>query len=184
MVHEIEPALAAVAYQPGEDVNRLLHEVVAGLRRRGIGVGGLLQEKVAESEECCEQLNLVDIRSGEAARITQQRGKDSRGCKLDPRGIAEIAPCIQTAIDADVALIVINKFGRAEAEGGGLLSSFGDIVMAGIPLLTTVREPYLDAWRAFHGGLGLELPFARSVVDDWVEGAIRRVRLKDTASAK
>jgi nucleoside-triphosphatase THEP1 len=171
MAHEIKPALAAVGYEPGVDINRLLRDVVARVRAEGTQVGGLLQEKVLDSEDCCEQLNLVDIRSGEAARITQQRGKEARGCKLDPRGLADIAHCIQDAIDADVELIVINKFGRAESEGGGLLSCFGDAVMAGIPLLTTAREPYLEAWRAFHGGLGIELPCSLDAVCDWFNNA-------------
>jgi hypothetical protein len=170
MSHEIRPALAAIEYDIGIDINRLLRDVVIRLQASGTRVGGLFQEKVDDSVECCEQLNLVDIRSGEWARITQQRGKEARGCKLDPRGLADIAHCIRDAIDAGVELIVINKFGRAEAERGGLLSCFSDAVMAGIPLLTTVREPYLVEWRAFHGGLGVELPCEIDAVCAWYEG--------------
>ena len=45
----------------------------------------------------------------------------------------------------------------AQSEGGGLMSGIADAVAAHIPLLTSVREPYLNAWRSFHGGLATEL---------------------------
>jgi hypothetical protein len=32
------------------------------------------------------------------------------------------------------------------------------LMLAGIPLLTAVKLPYLDAWRQFTGGMAVELP--------------------------
>jgi hypothetical protein len=114
---------------------------------------------------------VVDVRTGKAASITQDRGRDAQGCKLDPSGLADISHCISDAIEAGVDLIVINKFGRAESEGGGLISGIADAVAASIPLLTTVRAPYLDAWRSFHGGLATELAPLRRAIIAWCEAA-------------
>jgi nucleoside-triphosphatase THEP1 len=161
------PLIAAVRYEAGFDINRLLAEVVALLRRERLKIGGVLQEAEAGGDPSCVQLNVADIRTGKCARITQERGRDARGCKLDPRGLADISHCVGDAIRAGVDLIIINKFGRAESEGYGLLSCFAEAVTAGVPVLTTVREPYLEAWGGFHGGLAADLSPAKEAVLDW-----------------
>lgn len=166
MPNETRPLLAAVNYPLGFDINGLLAAVVAELEGRGLTIGGLRQE-VEPDDGGPRRLAVIDIRSGKSAIITQYRGKEAQGCKLDPRGLADIAPSIADAIAAGVDLIVINKFGRAESEGGGLLSSIAAAVDAGIPVLTAVREPYVAAWREFHGGLGIELAPEPEAVLAW-----------------
>lgn len=165
MSTELPPRLAGVSYERGFAINSLLLDVVAELKRRRYRIGGLLQQ--AESDEDCARLMLVDIRTGKQALITQDRGKESSGCKLDPRGLADISHCINDAVAAGVDLVVINKFGRAESEGTGLLACFADVVVAGVPLLTAVREPYIDAWRSFHGGYSIELPARLESIVSW-----------------
>ena len=144
------------------------------LQARGYLVGGVLQEFEAGGDPSCPRLRVVDVRTRKAASITQDRGRDAQGCKLDPSGLADISHCISDAVEAGVDLIVINKFGRAESEGGGLMSGMADAVAASIPLLTTVRSPYLDAWRSFHGGLATELAPLRRAIIAWCEAACRR----------
>lgn len=160
------PQLAAIRYDAGFDINRLLAAVAADLHKAGVGVGGILQQTEGDDPSCM-QLNVVDIRTRKSARITQERGRDAHGCKLDPRGLADISHCVTDAIRAGAKLIIINKFGRAESEGSGLLSCFAEAVTAGIPVLTTVREPYVEAWREFHGGLATDLPAARQAIVEW-----------------
>jgi len=174
MSFDATPILAAVRYEAGFDINRLILEVVTDLQARGYLIGGVLQEFEAGGDPSCLRLKVVDVRTRKAASITQDRGRDAQGCKLDPSGLADISHCITDAIDAGVDLIVINKFGRAESEGSGLMSGIADAVAANIPILTTVREPYVDAWRAFHGGLATELAPLKRTVIAWCEAACRR----------
>ena len=54
--------------------------------------------------------------------------------------------------------MMLNRFGKAEAEGGGLRSAFVRAMEAGIPVLTAVRPPYIEAWSKFHGRLAVDLP--------------------------
>lgn len=81
----------------------------------------------------CRMLDLLDLRTGERARITQDRGSESRGCKLDEQALLSMAHCIESAIRDAVDLVVISRFGRAEAAGHGLLASCADVVCAGTP---------------------------------------------------
>ena len=55
----------------------------------------------------------------------------------------------------------MNRFGRAESLGGGLLTSLTSAVAAEVPVLTAVRAPYDVTWAQFHGGLGCELHLNR-----------------------
>lgn len=177
------PMLAALQYSRGFDVSAIMMDAVACLRNQGVVVGGLLQEAEVVASEQCSILHLVDLRSGRRARITQNRGKESRGCKLDEQGLVSLSYCIDTAIDDGVDLIVISRFGRAEAGGDGLLSGFTDVVCAGIPLLTSVREPYVDRWREFHGGFALDLPTSTHAILDWFS-LLKRDRQMGDCSAK
>lgn len=174
------PLLAAVRYEQGFDINGILLQVVTRLRNESLVVGGVLQEVGTKGTECCDPLSVVDIRSGKTARIMEDRGREARGCKLDARGLADISHCVGDAIDAGVDLIVINRFGRAESEGGGLLYCFSDAVCAGIPVLTAVRPPYLESWRTFHGGLATELPPALNEITAWYGASRRQAQLSKT----
>jgi nucleoside-triphosphatase THEP1 len=168
---DLAPVLAAIHYERDFDINDMLRKVVKSLQKKGAMVGGVLQESEFRPNGCCAQLNIVDIRTGKIERITQDRGLGSRGCKLDPRGLAAISYCIDDAIDASVDLVIINKFGRAESEGDGLLSCIADAISAGVPILTTVREPYVAGWSLYHGGLAIELPPKIDAVLQWYDAS-------------
>ena len=143
--HDLAPVLGAIHYERDFDINGTLRTVIKNLEVKGVKVGGVLQESEFRPNGCCAQLNIVDIRTGKTERVTQDRGRESRGCKLDPRGLAAISHCITDAIDVGVDLVIINKYGRAESEGDGLLSCIADALLAGVPMLTTVRDPYVAA---------------------------------------
>jgi nucleoside-triphosphatase THEP1 len=168
------PVLAAIRYEQDLDINGMLRKVVTMLREMGIKVGGVLQEAVISPNTRDACLNIVDIRTGRSECITQNRGSGSRGCKLDPRGLAEISHCITSALSERVDLVVINKFGAAEAEGGGLLSSITEAISAGVPVLTAVREPYVNAWNSFHGGLASDLSPSVDTILQWCDRSRRR----------
>jgi len=78
------------------------------------------------------------------------------------------------AIADRVHLLVINRFGRAGSLGRGLLGCFAAALEVGVPVLTAVRGPYAEAWRAFRGELGQGLPADGSRVIAWAMRSIRR----------
>jgi nucleoside-triphosphatase THEP1 len=181
--HDLAPVLGAIHYERDFDINRILRTVVKSLQVKGVKVGGVLQESEFRSSGSCVQLNIVDIRTGKTERITQDRGRGSRGCKLDPRGLAAISHCITDAIASDVDLVIINKFGRAESEGDGLLSCIADAISAGVPILTTVREPYITAWSLYHGGLAIEILPKIDAILHWYGASCPHRNLKTLVAA-
>lgn len=166
----IQP-LAAVIYERGQDIDALFIDVSAKLRTQGVRVGGLIQQSTRSSEACAAGINVVDLQTGQTFDIWQKRGRDARGCRLDERGLLVAEPAILSAVGSGVDLIVINRFGRAESLGRGLLGCFQAALEAEIPILTAVRAPYCEGWEAFHGGLGGTLEPNVSHVMSWLLAA-------------
>lgn len=173
----LEPVrLAAVAYARGFDIDRLLVGVCETLVRRGIRLGGLLQISTGGKGGCAATVHVVDLRTNMAFDIWEERGPCARGCRLDEAGLAAASQAIDKAVADRVDLVIVNRFGRAESLGGGLLASFASAVAAEIPVLTAVRAPYDAAWTLFHGGLGREVPPDLGAIVGWVEGVVGRGR--------
>jgi uncharacterized protein DUF2478 len=170
-LHPDSRPLAAIRYDRGFDVDDLMLRSCALLRPRGLRIGGLIQRSAGERGACAASVHVVDLRSGEAFDIWEKRGACARGCRLNEGGLIDVEPSIMTALAAGLDLLVINRFGRAESLGRGLVGCFMAAIEAGVPVLTAVRAPYEDAWRDFHGGLGRDLQPDLSAVITWSIGA-------------
>ncbi len=166
-------SLAAVVYDKGAFIDDFMRTVADRLRQEGMRVGGVFQEN-PEGGEACATMRLVDLASGERFVISQNLGPDSRGCRLDPRGVADAGARLDATLADEIDILVINKFGRGDAEGGGLRGTFAAAIESGIPVLTAVRPPYTEAWTAFHGGLADDLPPDLDAVLAWCRAATRR----------
>jgi hypothetical protein len=160
--------LAAIHYDRGDDVDALLLESCDQLRPRGLRIGGLVQKSVGKRDHCAASVHVTDLSSGQTFDIWEDRGACARGCRLDEAGLLDAEPALAAAIAERVDLLVINRFGRAESLGRGLIGSFAAALAAGIPVLTAVRPPYDDAWRAFHGGIGHKVIADPQAVIAWV----------------
>jgi hypothetical protein len=172
--HSVSLPIAAIRYERGFDVDDLLLAAARSLRSRRFRIGGLVQLSAGERGHCAASVHVVDLRSGEAFDIWEARGTYARGCGLDERGLLDAEPAIMAAIADRVDLLVINRFGRAESLGRGLIGCFTAALEAAVPILTAVRAPYHADWRAFHGGLGQDLPADEARVVGWAIRTIPR----------
>ncbi|GAB4228641.1 MAG: hypothetical protein Kow0032_09200 [Methyloligellaceae bacterium] len=161
------PAFAAICYRKGFHIDALLAQVCSNLVNSGLRLGGLLQVSRGGAGGCATSVHTHDLRTGEAFDIWEERGSCASACRLDERGLLAASVAIEHAIADKVDLIVINRFGRAESLGRGLLDWFVRALEAGIPVLTAVREPYDEAWAGFHGGLAADLAPDVAAVCDW-----------------
>ena len=134
--------LAAIGYQSGFKIDDLLRRVTGRLRADQVRLGGTLQENTGGGVGLCSAMTLIDLASQRRVKISQDLGLQSEGCRLDAQGLSEIAALLDRTFDQQIELLVLNRFGTAEAEGGGLRSAFVRAIDAGIPILTAVRPPY------------------------------------------
>ncbi len=168
--------LAAIVYEAGFPIDEFLSRVANQLRAEHIRLGGALQENAPGDAGRCAAMALVDLSSRGRFRISQDLGSQAEGCRLDAQGIAEFVALLDRAPDLDAELMVLNRFGRAEAEGGGLRAAFAGAMEAGTPVLTAVRAPYTDAWSQFHGRLATDLPADMDAVLVWCRESVRLLR--------
>lgn len=165
------PLIAAVIYADSVYPERLIAKAVEGLRDRGIALAGALQrtpEDMADRHAC--DLLIEDLATGEVTAIAEHRGKEARGCRLDVGLLTELAEAVLSSLRSEEPrLLVINKFGKIEADGGGLRQAVAEAVELGIPVLVGVPARNLDRWRAFAGALAVELPADFSAIAEWLQ---------------
>lgn len=184
-MHE-HPTLAAIHYEARFPIDSFMTKLAHALASEGVRLGGVIQENedtLRDDGSCCASMSIVDLRTHERFSISQDLGAESRGCRLDPRGLADVEGRLNAALAAGVELLLLNKFGRAEAEGRGLRSVLARALEAGVPVLTAVRAPYDAIWREFHGGLAITLPPDHAAVLEWRRGLAQQARTERFAAA-
>lgn len=168
--------MAAIVYPPSFDIDGLLLSIAKRLAAAGWQVGGVVQSRTAM--DGCAGMLLEDIRTGARRSIAQDLGRLSTSCKLDTAAMAEIAGNLERQVDAGLDLLIVNRFGKLEFDGGGLRSVVARAAIAGLPVLTAVRDINDAAWVAFHGGLGRALPPDEDAVCAWAEAVLPPPPLK------
>lgn len=160
--------LAAIVFDRDEEPDPPLAAFVEAASRRGFRVAGLVQERASEQGSCAlHDVRVHDLVSGETLGIMQDLGREAIGCRVDPAAIAVAARWLDAARETVPDLIVVNRFGRLETEGGGLLAEIGRAFADGLPLIVCVPARYLDAWDAFAAGLDAKLPPTLSAIEGW-----------------
>lgn len=163
-----DPMLVAVVYADDAYPHALLEEVVAHCRAGGIGAAGVLQHSGRPDAAGRCDVALEDLTTRTWTKILISRGPFASGCRLDTASLAEVAGAVARSLEGDPDILILNKFGKAESEGGGLLDLIGRALDRGCPVLVGVPQRYLGAWRSFAGDLSAEYPSDRSAVLGWM----------------
>ena len=167
--------IADIPFKGRAPIDALLAVVVERLRQDGVRVIGFLQEDDSASvgADACSTMRLRDLAGGGVMGISQDLGRFSEGCRLDSVALTEAAGRLEAALEAGADLLVVNRFGKAEAAGSGLRPVIARAIADNIPVLVPVREDYAPAWANFHGGLAASLPAEAEAVLDWCQRAVR-----------
>lgn len=150
------------------EADRLLAGVVARLQARGWPLAGVVQHNTG-CEGACD-MDLAILGRAEVVRISQSLGPGSSGCRLDPQGL-EAAVGLVGPMLAGARLLVVNKFGKAEAEGRGFRPLIGEALAAGIPVLVAVSALNRPAFEDFAGDLAEPLPAREAALLAWCDAA-------------
>lgn len=164
--------VAAIRFNDNDPVDLVLERVSLRLMSSGLIVEGFLQRETDNGEGCCATMHLASIADGSTTTISQQLGKMSKGCRLDPQALAELSGPLLARLDQGTDLLIINRFGKGESLGGGFRSAIARAFVLGIPVLTAVRDAYSDAWVEFTGGEFDSLALSETSIEDWALAAI------------
>jgi len=159
--------LAAIVFGRDEDPDSPLRAFVVTRTARGLRVGGFLQEHGVGEGCALHDVSVYNVGTGERLPVMQDLGEGATGCRVDPAAIAVAARQLGDAVAARPDLLVANRFGRLESEGGGMIAEIGAAVSEGVPLIVCVPRRFLDAWNSFAGGLDAQLPPRREAIEAW-----------------
>jgi Protein of unknown function (DUF2478) len=161
--------IAAVEGVKSSTVQALFEQAVGGWRAAGVRVIGLIEETHGLPDRTCNAGVLRDIVSGKSHSIYLEIPPSNSSCHIDAAG-AEIACGIVLSQIEQCDLVVLSKFGKLEAGSGGLIDAFRAAIAAGKPVLTSISDKHLDAWRAF-APMAKTLPANSAALQDWWNGA-------------
>ena len=149
----------------------LLVRVADTLQARGLRLAGSVQTNV--ERDCIHHCDM-DLRilpDGPVIRINQDLGAGSSGCRLDPGALEQAVAEVEARLTG-ANLLIVNKFGKREAEGKGLIPVIGDAVDLGIPVLVGVNGLNLAAFLSFAGEDAIALPTDVASVVQWCRQSI------------
>ncbi len=148
----------------------LIAAVAGRAKAAGLKLAGVLQRNLHRPGRRCCDMDLVDLASGRIVRISEDRGNLARGCRMDVGALVEAAEMVERSIRTGAPdLVVLNKFGKAEEEGGGMRGAIAAALAADIPVLMSVGELALPALEVFAGDFCAVVEADAAVVSEWLQ---------------
>lgn len=164
---ELRPILAIV-YSDGYAADRFISDLGYRIRDAGIAVAGVVQHnKFIRDRTKCD-MEVEELASGVVLQLSEDRGREARGCRLDRGALSDAAVLIAGSLQDEPELVILNKFGKLEAEGRGLRDTLSDAVQLGVPVVVGVPYRNVEQWRAFAEDLAEECPIGSSRVQEWL----------------
>lgn len=164
--------IAYVSLQGRGQTDALIAEVAGRLAVLGLRLAGTVQSNHERPDRRKCDMDLRVLPDGPTLRISEDRGDLARGCTLDCGALEQAVFEVERRLDgADILLV--NKYGKREAEGRGLVPIIAEALHRGIPVLVGVNGLNLAALLAFAGEAIEGLPTNAEVVANWCVAAIQ-----------
>lgn len=163
-----QQALVAIVYANEAYPQATFERIVEQCRSWGLRPAGVLQHPVCSDRAGHCDVALEELSTGRRTNLFEDRGPGASGCRLDQAALAEVNSQVVRSFDADPDILILNKFGKVEAEGRGLLDLVALAVERGIPAVIGVPVRNLDAWRKFADDMSVELSSDAAEAIDWL----------------
>jgi len=161
----------AYTMAPGRgDTDLILEGLSHDLAARGLRCLGVVQinSERADSGPC--DMDVRVLPEGPVLRISQDLGPSARGCRLDPAALEMAVGLVSARLASGADLLIINKFGKHEAEGRGFRDVIAEAVAMDVPVLVGLNAMNRKAFETFAGGIAVQLPPERAALASWVDG--------------
>jgi hypothetical protein len=174
--------IAVVQGMPSAQVQELFRTLVDRWQP-STRLAGAIAEDHGLADRACSAGFLRSLGSGERFPIFQDLRPGSKTCHLAGAGALAAADAVRRDIAAGCDLVLLNKFGKLEADGGGLRDAFGAAIEVGVPVLTSVSAALAAAWQSFAARLFVIVPADADRIDAWWQAVRSRPRaMTGTAS--
>ncbi len=165
----------AFTIAPGRgETNLLLAGIAAELIGRNIRVVGTVQIDTERGVGRKCDMDVQVLPDGPRIRISEDRGVGARGCRLDADALEGAVADTEAALARGADLLLVNKFGKHEAEGRGFRNAIAAALEQDIPVLVGVNKLNRAAFDAFCGDAAEELAADPAVLSAWIDAALNR----------
>ncbi|HMO72189.1 MAG TPA: DUF2478 domain-containing protein [Paracoccaceae bacterium] len=143
-----------------------LAQAVALLAARRVPMAGTVQTNPRRAGRHVCDMDVRVLPDGPVLRISQDLGAGARGCRLDGGALELAVAAVARRLDG-ASLLVVNKFGKQEATGRGLVPVIAEAVGRGLPVLVGVNGLNLPAFLDFAADLAQALPADPKAIARW-----------------
>ncbi len=159
----------AYTMAPGRgDTDLLLQSVAQRLLDRGYRPCGTVQINSERPDSGPCDMDVKVLPDGPVVRISQSLGSASKGCRLDPNALETTVGHVETRLAEGADVLLINKFGKHEAEGRGFRAVIAEAVSRGIPILVGLNDLNRPAFETFTGGVAQRLSPDLESLESWL----------------
>ena len=162
--------VAAIVYANEIYPDAVFSTLVERGRAMGLTLAGVVQHRAFVGGDRRCDVVLEDLATGHRTALFENRGTAARGCRLDQAALVEATARVEGSLEHAPQLLVLNKFGKVECEGGGLRDLIASAIDREIPVIIGVPIRSLDAWQGFAGEFATELRDDANQIAAWLEG--------------
>ena len=160
----------AYTMAPGRgDTDLILAGLAETLAERGFVCCGTVQINTEHPGTGTCDMDVKVLPGGPVVRISQDLGRSARGCRLDPAALETAVGLAAARLCEGADLLIVNKFGKHEAEGRGFRDVIAEALTMDVPVLVGINALNLPAFEEFTGGLATALPPERDALAAWVD---------------
>ena len=167
------PPIAGIVYERGAPIRDVMKAFVQKLKAGGINVHGILQETPKHMDPDADGcgVDAIDIKTGDHVALVRptQYELDNKICSLDVSRLAEASMILRRALEEHADIVVVEKFGKHEKDGGGLSDDLMAVMAEHIPTVVSVPKDELASWQRFTGELGTTLDCDSAQIWAWWE---------------
>ena len=163
--------MIAYTMAPGRgDTDLLLQDVARDLAAQGHSVCGTVQINTERDADGPCDMDVQVLPNGPVLRISQSLGRDAKGCRLDPEALETAVAMVAANLQNGSDLLIVNKFGKHEANGRGFRTVIADAIAQGVPVLVGVNALNADSFKSFAGPDAVQLSPDGPAITDWMKG--------------
>jgi hypothetical protein len=165
----------AFTMAPGRgDTDLLLLRFATEIALRDIRASGTVQINTERDAGPCD-MDVKVLPDGPVICISQHLGSGSQGCRLDPAALESAVGLVEASFAAGPDCLIVNKFGKHEAEGRGFRPLIAEALSRGIPVVVGLNHMNAQAFHAFTEGMAVALPPTLPALTAWFETCRREV---------
>ena len=160
---DAECDIAALVYEEDQDPDAILRDFAVDLNTHGHRAVGMVQ-----TGQCADlSLSALFLHDGEKLNLAQDFDPNAKGCHLDVDRLYRAGLRIASALEAGADIVIVNRFGKRERDGKGLIYLIERAVDADLPVVIAVSSRHFAEWTKFAEGMTVKLACNKHALEAW-----------------